>query len=155
MREIPGEIVLLADCCGSGGLLGEASDSDMLLQGVTRVFDGAIGKSSLKASKYHVLASALLDQDSYRISFSGTDESDMATVFARAVCDALGWSIDRNARSAMNADIDYNGEVTFDEMTRYVTRRVKWYLALAGEYTQNAVAGTQGDMFVVFARSDT
>ena len=119
---------------------------------VTRVFDGAVGITSLKTSKYHVLASALLDQDSHRISFSSSDESDMATVFARAICDALGWSMDRQAQSAMNADTDYSGEVTFDELTRYVSKRVKWYLALAGDYAQNVVAGAQGDQFVVFAR---
>ena len=154
LRAIPGEIILLADCCGSGGLLGAASDQEKMIDGVTSVFQGAIGKTSLGTSKYHVLASALLDQDSHRISFSGADENDMATVFARAVCDALGWSMDRSAQSAMNADSDYDGEVTFDELYRYVSRRIKWYLSLAGEYAQNAVAGAEGDEFVVFARTD-
>ena len=78
----------------------------------------------------------------------------MATVFARALCDALGWSMDRNAQSAMNADTDYDGNVTFEEMYRYVSKRVKWYLSLAGEYAQNVVSSAQGDMFVVFARND-
>ena len=54
----------------------------------------------------------------------------------------------------MNADSDYDGEVTFDELYRYVSRRIKWYLSLAGEYAQNAVAGAEGDEFVVFARTD-
>lgn len=154
LRAIPGDIVLLADCCGSGGLLGAASDQARMIEGVTGVFQGAIGSTSLKTSKYHVLASALLDQDSHRISFSGADESDMATVFARAICDALGWSMDRNAQSAMNADSDYDGEITFDELYRYTSRRVKWYLSLAGGYAQNVVAGEAGDEFVVFARTD-
>lgn len=154
LRAIPGEIILLADCCGSGGLLGAASDQEKMIDGVTSVFQGAIGNTSLGTSKYHVLASALLDQDSHRISFSGADEDGMATVFARAVCDALGWSMDRSAQSAMNADSDYDGEVTFDELYRYVSRRIKWYLSLAGEYAQNAVAGAEGDEFVVFARTD-
>lgn len=154
LRDIPGEIVLLADCCGSGGLLGEAGSPEKMIEGVTSVFQGAIGKTNLGTSKYHVLASALLDQDSHRISFSGSDEEDMATVFARALCDALGWSMDRNAQSAMNADTDYDGNVTFEEMCRYVSKRVKWYLSLAGEYAQNVVSSAQGDMFVVFARND-
>ena len=125
-----------------------------MIEGVTGVFQGAIGATSLKASKYHVLASALLDQDSHRISFSGADESGMATVFARAICDALGWSMDRGAQSAMNADTDYDGEITFDELYRYASKRVKWYLSLAGGYAQNVVAGAEGDEFVVFARTD-
>ena len=47
-----------------------------MIDGVTSVFQGAIGKTSLGTSKYHVLASALLDQDSHRISFSGADEDE-------------------------------------------------------------------------------
>lgn len=154
LRAISGDIVVLADCCGSGGLVGAASDQSRMIEGVTGVFQGAIGATSLKASKYHVLASALLDQDSHRISFSGADESGMATVFARAICDALGWSMDRGAQSAMNADTDYDGEITFDELYRYASKRVKWYLSLAGGYAQNVVAGAEGDEFVVFARTD-
>ncbi len=154
LRAIPGDIVVLADCCGSGGLVGAASDQSRMIEGVTGVFQGAIGTTSLKTSKYHVLASALLDQDSHRISFSGADESGMATVFARAICDALGWSMDRGAQSAMNADTDYDGEITFDELYRYASKRVKWYLSLAGGYAQNVVAGAEGDEFVVFARTD-
>ena len=154
LRAIPGDIVVLADCCGSGGLVGAASDQSRMIEGVTGVFQGAIGATSLKTSKYHVLASALLDQDSHRISFSGADESGMATVFARAICDALGWSMDRGAQSAMNADTDYDGEITFDELYRYASKRVKWYLSLAGGYAQNVVAGAEGDEFVVFARTD-
>lgn len=154
LRAIPGDIVVLADCCGSGGLVGAASDQSRMIEGVTGVFQGAIGTTSLKTSKYHVLASALLDQDSHRISFSGADESGMATVFARAICDALGWSMDRGAQSAMNADTDYDGEITFDELYRYASKRVKWYLLLAGGYAQNVVAGAEGDEFVVFARTD-
>lgn len=154
LRAISGDIVVLADCCGSGGLVGAASDQSRMIEGVTGVFQGAIGATSLKASKYHVLASALLDQDSHRISFSGAGESGMATVFARAICDALGWSMDRGAQSAMNADTDYDGEITFDELYRYASKRVKWYLSLAGGYAQNVVAGAEGDEFVVFARTD-
>ena len=66
------------------------------------------------------VASALLDQDSYRLRFGDGDEEDMATVFARALCDGAGWSIDRGAQSAMNADADYDGEITLGELKNYM-----------------------------------
>ena len=123
LRAIPGEIVLLVDCCGSGGLIGEAGSAEDLLDGVASVFQGTVGPASFRGSKYLVVASALLDQDSYRIGFA-EDGEDMATVFARALCDAAGWSIDRGAQSAMNADADYDGRITLDELGSYMARRV-------------------------------
>ena len=98
-----------------------------------------------------MLASALLDQDSYRISFSGDD--GMATVFARALCDAAGWSMDRAAKSSMNADANYDGEITLTELEIYLSRRVAWYLNLAGDYVQTVRAYPAGDATAVFART--
>ena len=43
LRDVPGEIVLLVDCCGSGGLLGESCSTDDLLDGVLAVFRGLTG----------------------------------------------------------------------------------------------------------------
>ena len=153
LRAIPGEIVLLIDCCGSGGLIGEAGSSDDLLDGITSVFQGTVGPASVRGSKYRVVASALLDQDSYRISFSDDGDEGMATVFARALCDAAGWSIDRGVQSAMNADANYDGQITLDELGAYMERRVSWYLNLAGSYAQNVRVYPEGDDSVLFART--
>lgn len=152
LRAVPGEIVLLADCCGSGGLIGQAGSAEDILDGVTRVFQGGVGGASVHGSKFKVLASALLDQDSYRISFS--DDEGMATVFARALCDAAGWSMDRSAQSSMNADANYDGEITLSEMETYLSRRVRWYLNLVGDYVQTVRAYPSGDGAVIFARTD-
>lgn len=153
LRAIPGEIVLLVDCCGSGGLIGEAGSAEDLLDGVASVFQGTVGPASFRGSKYLVVASALLDQDSYRIGFA-EDGEDMATVFARALCDAAGWSIDRGAQSAMNADADYDGRITLDELGSYMARRVSWYLELAGGYAQTVRVYPEGGDAVVFARTE-
>jgi len=152
LRAIPGQVLLLADCCGSGGLLGEAGSTEKFLDGVNSVFQGTVGAASVHGSKVRVLASALLDQESYRISFSEDPEAGMATVFARALCDAAGWSIDRDARSAMNADSDYDGAITLDELANYVSRRVNWYLDLAGSYIQTVNVYPEGDSLVVMNR---
>lgn len=152
LRQVPGEIILLADCCGSGGLLGEAGDTEDLLEGITSVFQGSNGGASIRGSKFKVIASAKLDQDSHRISFHSDGASGMATVFARALCDAMGWSMERNAASAMKADVNYDGKVTLSELGNYLKRRVTWYLNLAGDYTQTVCVYPALDNSVVFAR---
>ena len=152
LRGVSGEIVLLADCCGSGGLLGEASGTDDLLDGVLSVFQGLDGGPMLRDSRIHVLASARLDQDSYRISFSQDGADGMATVFARALCDAGGWNIDRGAPGSKSADSDFNGEITFDELGRYMQRRVQWYLSMAGGYSQNVQYYPTGENLIILSQ---
>ena len=156
LEAVPGEIVLLVDCCGSGGVLGRASRPEDILKGVDATFDGMPGPSLFGGSRFRVLASASVDQDSYRISFDAdAAESGMATVFARAVCEAGGWSIDRAARSAMRADLNYDNVVTLDELYNYAARRVMWYLTLDGgsAYAQTVQVSPEGDVNSVFERS--
>ena len=82
----------------------------------------------------------------------------MATVFARALCDAAGWSIDKNLRSAMRADMDFDRKLTLDELWLYTSKRVMWYLNLAsnmsssGGYVQNVQVYPQNDAAVIFER---
>lgn len=150
LRAIPGQIILLVDCCGSGGMLGEFSASDDILRGVTSVFSGAVGPATVRGSKYCVVVSAYLDQDSYRIAF---DEDGMSTVFARALCDAAGWSMDHNAPSAMKADVNYDAHITLDELGVYLTRRVAWYLNLVGDYAQTVAVYPTDAPNIIFART--
>ena len=156
LRNLPGETLVVIDCCGSGGAIGRAGRASDILKGVDAVFGGVVGPSAMGTSRFRVLASAALDQDSYRLSFSGdAAEPDMATVFARALCEAGGWSVDRAARSAMRADADYDGAVTLDELYGYVSRRVMWYLNLVGEagrYVQTVQVWPEGDGGTVFER---
>ena len=158
LRAVPGEMIVVIDCCGSGGAIGQASGTEDILRGVDAVFGGLVGPPAMGGSRFRVLASAALEQDSHRISFDeDAGESGMATVFARALCEAGGWSLERSARSAMRADVDYDGAVTLNELYVYVARRVMWYLSLAGadgRYAQNVQVWPEGDARVVFARSE-
>lgn len=150
LRKIPGTIVILADFCDSGGLIAAYDETRSLTGGVINAFSGE--NAAFSSSKYKVLASAALGQDSYRLSFDGTD-SGAVTVFARALCDALGWSIDDQRRGPLNADTDYDGEITLWEACQYSRRRVKWYLSRAGgAYAQDVQVYPEGDMFVLFKR---
>ena len=155
LTRVSGEIILMADCCDSGGVLGRASRPEDLIRGIDAVFGRTIGPSLFGGSRFRVLASAAIGQDSYRIGFSGDNESSMATAFARAVCDAGGWSIEQAARGPMRADTNYDGVVTMDELFRYTSRRVMWYLSLAGagDYAQTVTVSPEGDVRSVFERS--
>ena len=155
LDEVPGDIVVLADCCGSGGVIGRASSPDDLLRGILGPFGGLAGPSVFGSSRYRVLASAAIEQESYRISFDAdTAETSMATAFARAVCEGCGWSLDRAARGALRADINDDSVVTLDELFRYAARRVMWYLSLNPDgYAQSVQAYPEGDVHSLFERT--
>ena len=105
-----------------------------------------------------MIASAGLDQDSYRIAFNAeVNAGEMATVFARALCDGAGWDLDRNARGTMGADQNYDGSITLNELYQYMSGRVNWYLenasSLTGQtYRQSVQVYPEGDPFVIFTR---
>lgn len=160
LRAVKGDVLVVIDCCGSGGVIGRASGASDILRGIDGVFDGSVGPAVMGTSRFRVLASAALEQESYRVSFnSSAGESDMSTVFARALCEAGGWSIDRSARTALRADRNYDGRVTLTELYAYAARRVMWYLNLtgsltgaAGQYVQTVQLWPEGDGLVVMQR---
>lgn len=154
LRRIPGTVVVLIDCCGSGGAIGSASDRVAFARGVTGAFSGP----SIRGSKYKVIASAGLDQDSFRIAFNeNADTGVMATVFARVLCDGAGWNIDNNARGTMGADRNYDGSITLGELQEYMAARVNWYLDIASDltgedYRQSVQVYPEGDPLILFER---
>ncbi len=156
LRRIKGTVVVLIDCCGSGGAIGAASDRLAFVKGVTGAFSGA----SIRGSKYKVLASAGLDQDSFRMALNeDANQGMMATVFARALCDGTGWNMDRGTRGTMGADADFDGKVTLGELYNYMSIRVKWYLDIASQltgevYEQSVQVYPQGDPFVIYERRE-
>ena len=152
LRRVQGTVIVLIDCCGSGGAIGAASERVAFAKGITGAFSGA----SIRGSRYKVIASAGLDEDSFRLAFNQeASASVMATVFARALCDGAGWDMDRNARGTMGADRDYDGAITLDELAEYAAERVRWYLDLASEltgetYRQSVQVYPMGDPFALF-----
>lgn len=156
LEAVPGRIILLIDCCGSGGAIGRFNHTGDILRGINEVFDGMRGISSFESNRFCVLASASAGQDSYRIGFEqDADESDMATAYARAVCDAGGWSIERGRSAPMRADANYDGAVSVQELYRYVSRRVMWYLALndAESYVQSVQLEPLECAWTIFEKS--
>lgn len=154
LRSIPGTIVLMVDCCGSGGIIGESSDAAAFAEGMT----GAFASAAVHGSKYKVLCSAGLDEDSYRMAFNENATAGvMATIFARALCDGAGWNIDLDRRGTMGADQNYDGSITLNELYMFMFNRVNWYLNLASDmtgtqYRQSIQVYPEGDPFVLFER---
>ena len=150
LRKVPGTIVILADFCDSGGLIHGYETTAQLAGGMVSAFAGE--PAAFGSGKYKVLASAALGQDSYRLGTAG-DEDNAVTVFARALCDALGWDIEDQRRGPLNADNNFDGQITLWEAYLYADRRVQWYLSRAGGgYRQDVQIYPEGDMFVLFER---
>ncbi|MBQ3425459.1 MAG: Ig-like domain-containing protein [Clostridia bacterium] len=160
LRAVKGDVAVVIDCCGSGGVIGRASGTGDILKGIDRVYQGLTGPSVITGSRFHVLASAALEQDSYRVSFSSEGgEADMSTVFARALCEAGGWNIDRASSGPLRADLDHDGQVTLYELHTYMARRVMWYLELSGSlsgssrrFVQSVQVWPEGDGLVLFEK---
>ena len=161
LRRVPGELLVLIDCCGSGGVIGRYSTTSDILSGIGAVFGGQAGGAPMATSRYRVLASAALEQDSYRIGFTKAGgDAEMDTVFARALCEAGGWDVDHGTRSAMCADLNYDGEVSMAELYGYLTRRALWLLSRAnalsedsGILPQTVKLWPETDAATVFART--
>ena len=136
-RAVKGTVVLLLDCCQSGGFIGE--------NGISKLFS---------ASKYIVLTSASSDQDSYRISYDGSDnEYAMATMFARSLSEGLGWDMVRDRTCSLKADFDHDRVVTIQELYLYTKRRVMYYLRSAdGTKRQDVQLFPQGANLTIFQK---
>jgi hypothetical protein len=150
LRKIPGTVIVMIDCCQSGAFLSSSAHADFN-RGVTQAFTGG-GAAAFAKTKYRVMTSSSSTQDSYRISFDGADsESAMATVFVRSLCEAGGWDLVKDHKTAMRADLDKDKVVTFEEAYRYTRRRVKQYL-MSSTVQQDVQVYPAGSMFPMFLR---
>ena len=117
---IPGKVILLIDCCNSGGFIGEESREE---------FSNAFTVNAFASSKYTVCVSCCLDENSYRVASGSTDELNLATVFSRALCEGLGWDLIKDSPTSLKADADGDRAVTFSELVAYTRRRCMYYLS--------------------------
>lgn len=150
LRRIPGTVVVIIDCCYSGGFI-SAQELSNFSQGVIQVFSaGQAG--SFATSKYRVLCSSGSSQLSYRIGYDDADnESSMSTVFSRSLCEAGGWDLIKDRAMSMRADADKDRVVTLNEAYNYVRARVKRYLRVAAAQ-QDVQVFPAGSPFVLFSR---
>lgn len=148
LQRIPGKVVVILDCCRSGGFLSEAG---RFMSAMQSAFTKPSGP--LTDNKYIVLTSAGPDQDSYRRSFGeDSDEDSMATIMARALCEGAGWDLIGDRMGTLKADTDKNRRITLQEIYLYVSRRVMYYLEDTG-VEQTVCVWPEGDQTVLFGRA--
>ena len=147
LRPVKGRMLVLLDCCQSGSFIGSTA-SQLYADAAVNCFTN----SALLNGKYLVITSCGSDEDSYRLSDTGeTNESAMSTVFARALCEGLGWDLYNDRSVSMRADIDRNGIVTFTELWVYTRRRVYYHLSGTG-VPQTVMAWPEVNEADLFAR---
>ena len=148
LRRIPGKVVVIMDCCRSGGFLSDAGHFMGAMQSAFSKLNGP-----LTDDKYIVLTSAGPDQDSYRRSFAeGDGEESMATIMARALCEGAGWDLIGNRICTLKADADKSRQITVQEIYLYLSRRVMYYLEGSG-VEQTVCVWPEGDQTVLFGRA--
>ena len=155
LRRIPGTIVVIVDACNSGGFIGRTEEN--FGAGFVDSFSGAAVASGLRMSKYKVICSSGAEQQSYRLGFNGAPEGSesIATVLARCLCEGAGWDLIGDKRSAMRADVDFDGTVTLSDMAEFLDQRIEWYLGqTGGTYEQNIQVYPENDGFVLFLREN-
>lgn len=155
LRRIPGRIVLMLDCCASGGAIGASSDPALFARGMREAF----ATDQFANSKYIVLCSTTLNRESYRITSAG-ENAMRVTAFARALCDAAGWDLYADESSIMRADIDSDSAVTFAELFEFISQRVDLYMKNVSAdtdrmYIQQVCTNADGVPLRVFARMTT
>ena len=148
LAPVAGTVVVIVDCCRSGGFLGKSS-----LPGNNNGYaDGKVEFTRFSAGRFLMLSSSGADQDSYRLRFTGEEsEEGTATVLARALCEGAGWDIIRASATRLRADSDGDGAVTFQEMYEYTLKRVNYYIS-GTHASQSVQASDPGSQLVLFAR---
>ena len=131
LRKIPGTVIVALDCCFSGAFIGRDARPDAFNHGIVSVFSACAesGENAFSSDKYRVIVSSSMDQSSFRVASSApVTENGMATVFARAFTEALGWDLVKDKSGSMKADLDDNRQVTLHEAYLYTFRRCMYYL---------------------------
>ena len=152
LRGIPGRVVVIIDCCRSGGFLDGRDGADRFVNAVCDAFAAPQSASALASGKYLVMTSAGTDEDSYRRSFtSDNDEDSMATIMARSLCEGAGWDLIGDKICTLKADANKDRQVTLQEIWQYTRRRVLYYLEGTG-VQQTVRIWPEGDQTVLFGR---
>ncbi|MBQ3078808.1 MAG: Ig-like domain-containing protein [Clostridia bacterium] len=150
LRDIPGIVIVIIDCCNSGAFIGSSSEPDKFSDGIVGAFSSSQGSGGrFASSKYKLLVSSSFDQNSYRIAPSPpATEGTMSTVFALSLAEGLGWNITKDKSGSMKADIDRDRQITLHEAWLYTMKTCMAYLKNSTA-RQTVQVWPRGDTFVI------
>lgn len=150
LRHIPGTVVVIIDCCNSGGFIDKAQAETFSKRMISTFSEGQAGAFAM--SKYRVLCSSSASQYSHRYSDTVQTEAQTSTVFARSLCEAGGWNLIRSRNMPIRADLDKDGEVTLEQAYQYTFKRVKQYLNFETAAEQDVQVYPKGSQFILFSK---
>jgi len=149
-----GQIILIIDCCNSGGFIGLSEEPDVFSSGILRSFGGTQGGvNAFSSSQFLVCVSCSFDQNSYRIAAGSATEENMTTVFSRSLCEALGWDIINDRPTTFKADTDGDNSVSFTEMCAYTRQRCMYYLSFSSPARQSVQFTPETSSLTIAERS--
>lgn len=154
--DTAGTVLLIIDCCNSGGFIGQGSAPDVFASGILRSFGGgsASGVSVFGSSAFLVCVSCSFDQNSYRIASNTATEESMSTVFSRSLCEALGWDLVNDRPTTYKADTDGDHKVSYTEMCAYTRQRCMYYLSFSSPARQSVQFTPETSLLTIAERNE-
>ncbi len=148
LSKVKGTVVVLLDCCQSGAFISTATQRVFGTRFIQAFAAGSSGR--LTSSKYRILASTSAAQDSFRLlPTQDATESNSSTAFSRSLCEAGGWDLMGDKRTALRADINQDQAVTLYEAYLYCSQRVNKYLENTSQ-TQDVQMYPMGSQLTLF-----
>ena len=117
LSNIQGEKLLIVDACYSGALIGRGVFTQSLLPGSRALSPASLATPFLADPSIHVLTSASGFESSWYYASEGLS-TGAVSYFASALSSGLG------LYGKPEADVDGNGEVTLEELRRYLSAAV-------------------------------
>lgn len=154
LEKAPGRVILIIDCCMSGGFIGAGSNADEFLNGLIRGSGLTGGTSAFPEDRFMAIMSSSFDQNSYRIAASSASEENMSTVFSRSMCEALGWDLIYDRPTTLKADMDNDSKVSFNELCAYVRQRCMYYLSFSSPARQTVQFTPLNSALILADRSE-
>lgn len=150
LRRIPGTVIVIIDCCNSGGFI--SGDAERYNRYMIQAFENG-GATPLTKSKYLVMTSTASIQDSHRVRYGKSDNEDMnATAFSVSLCESGGWDLIKDRRISFKADLRSERIVTFNDVYIYTRRRVHQLLSKE-QAEQDVQVYPEGSNFPIFMRN--
>ncbi len=155
LDAIPGRKVLLIDACFSGGLLDQVQTQSIpsepgktdgqiaaeFNQSVLSAFSQSGGTKSRAADfgSYYIMTSARVTESCVEAAIPSGGQRKVLGLFSYYLCRGCGWDGVQGAPTALYADADADGVVSFGEAFTYAKRQAR--MLYSGQDAQSNVPG--------------